>query len=158
MMKHTPNQHGFTIVEISVVLIVIGFIMGILFIYIPDARRQARDKERQSDIDTLHGRLEEYYQDKGSYPSTLTAALFPRMDPAVLIAPGGSSIRNDTPVADEYTARQSTNPNATSEQYSYTAYPTSCTTNCTGYILKSYIESPSTEFPNPYVQGGLNNN
>ena len=145
-------------VEILVVIVVISLIMSIIFVFIPDARRQSRDKERQSDIDTIHGRLEEYYQDKGAYLSSITVSLFPRIDPAALISPNGDSIRNDTPVADEYTARGSVDPGISGAQYSYTAYPTSCTDNCVGYILKAVIESPSTEFPNPYLQGGLNNN
>lgn len=145
-------------VEILVVLVVISLIMSIIFVFIPDARRQSRDKERQSDIDTIHGRLEEYYQDKGAYPSTVSVSLFPRIDPEALVAPNGQSIRNDTPVADEYAARGSTDPGLNTAQYSYTPYPTGCVENCVGYILKTVIESPSAEFPNPYTQGGLNNN
>lgn len=151
-------ENGYTIVEISVVMVIIGLLIGIVFIFVPDSQVRARDKERESDIDTLHGRLEEYYQDKGAYPSSLSVATFPRLDPEVLLAPNGTSLRNDTPVANQHTARASTDPTANLQQYSYTAYPTGCVNNCVGYILKTYIESPSAEFPNPYMQGGLYNN
>ena len=76
-MRKLSSENGFTTVEILVVLVVISLIMGILFVFIPDARRQSRDKERQSDIDTLHSRLEEYYQEHGSYPSAVTTTVFP---------------------------------------------------------------------------------
>lgn len=156
-MKRT-NQSGFTIVEMSVVLVIIGLMTSIVFIYVPDAQIRARDKERQSDIDTLHARLEEYYQDKGAYPATVEATLFPRIDPAVLVSPNNEMIQVNPPVATQMDARDTTNPDITGPQYTYTAYPSGCSTNCVGYILKTYTESPSAGFPNPYIQGGLHNN
>ncbi len=157
-MPKNSQQSGFTMIEILVVLVVISLIMGIIFVFIPDARRQSRDKERQSDIDTLHSRLEEYYQDHGGYPSAISTSVFPPLDPAVLIDPNGSSIKNNPPVATQFAARSTTNPTLSGNQYTYTAYPTGCNNNCVGYILKTVIETPSTEFPNPYIQGGLHNN
>lgn len=149
---------GFTIVEISVVLIVIGLIVSTVFIFIPDAAVRAQDKERQSDIDTLHARLEELYQDTGAYPSAILASTFARLDPEVLIDPSGQSLLNNTPVATQADARATANPTASSNHYTYTAYPTSCTTACSGYILKAYIKLPAANIPNPYIKGGLYNN
>ena len=152
----TPQ--GFTIVEITITLMVMSVLVSVLFIFVKDSQSRARDKERQSDIDTLHARLGEYYHDFGAYPSSLTAATFSRLDPAVLIAPNGTTVRNDTPVNNQATARVSTDPTASSSQYTYTPYPTSCSNNCVGYILKAYIERPTAQMPNPYIRGGVYNN
>lgn len=149
---------GYTLVELIIVMLIIAIVVTIIFVFIPNAQRQARDTERQSDIDTLHSRLEDYYQDKGSYPSTISTTIFPRLDPDALKDPSGQSIRLDSPVADQAAARSSTNPDEAGPHYSYTPYPTGCTTNCIGYILKSFIETPSPKRPNPYISGGLNNN
>lgn len=157
-MRKLSSENGFTTVEILVVLVVISLIMGILFVFIPDARRQSRDKERQSDIDTLHSRLEEYYQEHGSYPSAVTTTVFPPLDPTVLVAPNGNTIKNNAPVANQFAARNTPDPTLSGDQYTYTAYPSGCANNCVGYILKTVIETPSAEFPNPYIQGGLHNN
>lgn len=156
-MKYT-KESGFTIVEISVVLVIIGLLTSIVFIYVPDAQIRARDKERQSDIDTIHARLEEYYQDKGAYPATVDASLFPRIDPSVMISPNDEPIQVNMPVATQMDARSTANPDITGPQYTYTAYPSGCSTNCVGYILKTFTEQPSNDFPNPYIQGGLHNN
>lgn len=152
------RNQGFTIVEISVVLIVIGLIVSTVFIFIPDAAVRAEDKERQSDIDTMHARLEEYYQDTGAYPSAITASSFARLDPEVLVDPSGQTILNNTPVATQADARATPNPDGSSNHYTYTAYPSACTTTCSGYILKAYIELPAANIPNPYIKGGLYNN
>lgn len=162
--RHTRTFHndtsaisGFTITELLIIIVLIGILLGVVFAYIPDSRLRARDKERQSDIDILHGRLEEYYQDKGGYPATLNASILPRLDPEALVDPSGHQINILAPVENEAAARAVPNPTTTGTQYIYAAYPTGCTANCIGFILKTVIEKPTPEIPNPYMQGGLNN-
>lgn len=158
-MNHPPRAHsGYTIVELIVIMTILGVLFTVLFLFIPDSQLRARDKERETDISALRGRLEEVYQDNGAYPSQITSSTFARLDPETLQDPNGADIANNTPVADEASARSSTNPTKTGPQYTYTAYPALCNNNCVGYILKSFIEQPSQKTPNPYVVSGLNNN
>lgn len=158
-MNHLlKNQQGYTIVELIVIMTILGILFAILFIFIPDSQLRGRDKERETDISALRGRLEEVYQDTGAYPSQITSSTFARLDPETLKAPNGVVVSSNSTVANEAAARSTTNPTKTGAQYTYTAYPTSCNNNCVGYILKAYIEKPSQKTPNPYVVSGLNNN
>ncbi|MEO5691407.1 MAG: prepilin-type N-terminal cleavage/methylation domain-containing protein [Candidatus Saccharimonadales bacterium] len=159
-MMHTSNNshNGYTIVELIIIMTVLGMLFAVLFLFIPDSQLRARDKERETDVSAMRGRLEEVYQDVGAYPSQITSSTFTRLDPETLNDPNGVIIANNTPVSDEATARLTTNPSKTGPQYTYTAYPTSCVNNCVGYILKGFIEQPSQKTPNPYVVSGLNNN
>lgn len=158
MNTQLKKQQGYTIIELVVIMTILGILFAVLFIFIPDSQLRGRDKERETDISALRGRLEEVYQDIGAYPSQITSSTFTRLDPDLLKAPNGVIISNNTPVANEETARLTTNPTKAGAQYTYTAYPTSCNNNCVGYILKAYIEKPSQKTPNPYVVSGLNNN
>ena len=152
------TQQGYTIVELVIIMTVMGILFAMLFLFIPDSQLRAHDKERETDISALRGRLEEFYQDSGGYPSQITSSTFSRLDPETLKDPSGSVISNNATVSDEATARSSTNPTKAGPQYTYTAYPTSCNNNCVGYVLKAFIEQPSQKTPNPYLVSGLNNN
>ncbi len=158
MRIQIDKQQGYTIVELIIIMTVLGMLFAVLFLFIPDTQLRARDKERETDISALRGRLEEVYQDLGAYPSQINTATFSRLDPETLKDPNGVIISNNLPVSDESTARLTANPTKSGPQYSYTAYPTSCNNNCVGYILKGFIEQPSQKTPNPYVVSGLNNN
>ena len=157
MIRSTPNS-GYTIIELVVIMTILAILFTVLFIFIPDSQLRARDKEREADISTLRGRLEEFYQDSGAYPHQITSSTFSRFDPEVLKDPTGQVLVNNTQQANEYAARSYTSPTKAGPQYTYTPYPTGCINNCIGYILKSYIEKPSQKTPNPYVVSGLNNN
>lgn len=157
-MIRFSSQNGYTIIELLVLMTIIGLLFTVLFLFIPDSQLRGRDKERETDISAIRGRLEEFYQDSGAYPSTITQTTFSRMDPETLLDPNGDILFNNSPVSDEYTARNNTAPAKAGPQYIYTAYPQTCTNNCVGYILKSFIELPSQKTPNPYVVSGLNNN
>jgi type II secretory pathway pseudopilin PulG len=157
MIRSTSNA-GYTIIELVVIMTILGILFTVLFIFIPDSQLRARDKERETDISTLRGRLEEFYQDSGAYPYRVTSSTFTRFDPEVLKDPTGQVLVNNPQQANEFAARTYTSPTKAGPQYSYTAYPTGCNNNCIGYILKAYIEKPSQKTPNPYIVSGLNNN
>lgn len=152
------SQSGYTMAEVLVVVVVVGILAAIAFNGIQSSNARARDAERTADIDVLHSRLEEYFSDYGGYPGTLTTSNLPGVNPDVLKDPNGVAISVDTPVANVVAALASTAPSAAAN-YKYIPYPTSCTgSNCTGYVLKSFIEVPTERVPNPYVRLGLNNN
>ena len=148
---------GFTIIELFVVIVVIGVLSAVLLNGISNYRGRSRDTERTSDIDTLRGRIEEYFSDHGGYPNTFTVSTFPSIDPQALKDPNGVSIVIASPATDQVAAA-SANP-TTSANYLYTPYPTGCgAATCTGYVLKSYIEQPTPALPNPYTRYGINSN
>jgi len=153
------KQTGFTIIELLVVIAVISILAGLSFIGISDSLARGRDTERAADIDTLHDRLEEYYTDKGAYPSTLSTTIFPGLAAETLVDPDGTSIVINSPAASQAAAQATTNPTGGPNDYTYTPYPTGCgLTNCRGYILKSFIEIPTLPMTNPYIRAGLHNN
>ena len=124
------------------------------------AQKKARDQQRTVDINTLHSKLEEFYNENNYYPSTFVVSTFPGLDQESLSDPVGRNlITIHKPVADmmaaDALAAPSVDTTATAS-YVYVPYPTGCSNNCTGYILKSYIELPTSTTPNPYVKRSLN--
>lgn len=150
---------GFTLVEILIVIIVIGIMLGLVIGGLPGARASSRDKERVTDIDLIHSELEQYFSDHGGYPSVVNKTVLSGLDPVALVDPNGQNLKNNLSVDSQYAATYAANPTMNGPNYSYTAYPTGCSDGlCTGYVLKSFIEQPTDEAPNPYVRTGLNNN
>jgi prepilin-type N-terminal cleavage/methylation domain-containing protein len=150
-------QQGFTIIELLIVIAIIAILAGLVLNNFQGAQAKARDTGRVTDINNLHSKLEEYYNENGAYPQTFTAATFPGIDAGALTDAEGVSITINAAVADEAAADAVANPD-TSNEYLYVAYPTGCVTNCTGYILKTFVERPTGVTPNPYRKEGLNNN
>lgn len=61
-------KKGFTIIELLVVIALIGILASIVLTLLNDARLDARDKRRISDIDQIKKALELYYVDNNQYP------------------------------------------------------------------------------------------
>jgi prepilin-type N-terminal cleavage/methylation domain-containing protein len=152
------KDSGFTTIEVLIVIIVISLLATLTLNLIGGAQGRGRDEQRAADLDTLHSRLEEYFSDNGGYPNTLNASLFPGIDDEVLKDPAQVNIVIASASSNQYAALAVSNPTAAAN-YKYIPYPTGCgLITCTGYVLKSYIELPDTNKPNPYVLYGLNNN
>lgn len=116
----------------------------------------ARDTQRRTDINAIHGKLEEYYNNNNGYPLTFTATTLSGIDSAALKDPNGATIAMSKAVTSESAALAVTSPSATGVNYLYV--PFSCSgTLCNGYVLKSFIEVPTASYPNPYTKKGLNN-
>ncbi|MFH1822682.1 MAG: type II secretion system protein [Patescibacteria group bacterium] len=64
--RKSPN--GFTLIELLVVISIIGFIASFATYAFNDARREARDAKRISDITQIQKALELYYADNDNYP------------------------------------------------------------------------------------------
>ena len=102
-MLISMKQHGFTVVELVIVITLMGILMGLGTFSIIDSQSHARDTERKSDIEIIAMNLENLYQSgnyddednifqKGNYPSTIDMAL-PKtllrdLDPKSLDSPG----------------------------------------------------------------------
>jgi type II secretory pathway pseudopilin PulG len=119
------------------------------------AQAVARDTERKVAINTLYSKLEEYYNQKNSYPLTIDAANFPGIDEKALKDPKGNSYEVST--SSTTAAQANALPTPTdSKEYQYLAFGCDAA-GCSGYVLRSYIESPTAYVPNPYVKTGLFN-
>lgn len=66
------QPHGFTLVEILVVLSLIGILAGSILALIKpvDQFQKARDAQRKSDLREIQKALEIYYSDASSYPAS----------------------------------------------------------------------------------------
>lgn len=150
-------QRGFTIIELLIVIAIIAILAGLVLNNFQGAQAKARDTQRVTDVNNIHSKLEEYYNENGAYPGDITAAnvqtLFPGIDAESIVDPDGDNITASV-VADEAGA---TAAPTNDDEYLYIAWPTGCTDDCTGYLLKAFIERPGDNTTNPYVKSGLNN-
>ena len=151
-------QKGFTIIELLIVIAIIIILAALVLNNFQGAQAKARDTQRVTDVNNVHSKLEEYYNENNYYPNTFTAATFPGIDAESLKDPKGNTITINAAVADA-TAANAVNTQSGTNNYLYIPY--NCTgagnTQCSGYVLKTWIEKPSSTTPNPTVKLGLNN-
>lgn len=69
MKKISPPPHGFTIVELLIVIVVIGILAAITIVAYNGIQGRANDAERTTDVKQLHKALEAFYATNGYYPS-----------------------------------------------------------------------------------------
>ena len=64
-------KHGFTLIEILVVISIIGILAGIAAVAYTQVTRQARDSRRVNDLRGIQAAFEQFYNDNGgSYPTS----------------------------------------------------------------------------------------
>lgn len=161
-MRLRNNQDGFTIPELLLMVLVIIILSGLVLTNYQAAQAKERDTQRVKDINLIDTKLETYYNEKNAYPAAFDAKILFDMDEGALKDPNNQMIVIHPPVADSTAAQAVANPSAESpSSYLYIPYPTGCTNeanNCTGFVLKTYIEKPTSTTPDPYVKVGINNN
>jgi len=70
------NKHGFTLLEMLVVLGIIGVIMAIATSSFSTAQKKARDSRRRSDLKAIQNAVEQYYSICGyKYPTPNSGAI-----------------------------------------------------------------------------------
>src|SRR3989344_3077304 len=143
-MKNQKRQQGFTIVELLIVIVVIGILAALVITTFTGIQQKARNTERTTDIKAIHGQVEAYYAQNGSYPAlaelntaTWRSTNMKGLDSEALKDPKGSA---QTLVA---------SPSATA--YSYAVFQsdgsTACTTaagDCAVYTLTATLEGGGT--------------
>lgn len=156
------NQGGFTVPELLLMVFIIIILAGLVLANYQAARAKERDTQRVKDTNLIDNKLETYYNEKNAYPATFTTQDLFNIDSAALKDPNNHTVIINPPVADLTAAQAVANPTASSKSsYLYIPYPAGCTNaanNCTGFVLKTYIEKPTSTTPNPYTKVGINNN
>ncbi|MGB7295946.1 MAG: prepilin-type N-terminal cleavage/methylation domain-containing protein [Candidatus Aminicenantales bacterium] len=65
------SSKGFTLIEIMIVFALIGILVGLALPQYQHARRKATETVLKEDLFTLRKLIDQYYTDKGKYPSSL---------------------------------------------------------------------------------------
>lgn len=142
------RSSGFTIVELLIVIVVIGILAALVVVTYNGIQQKARDTERKTDINAIHGQLEAYNAQNGKYPTkanvndaTWRGTNMKGLDPAALRDPNGDAdmLEDATDVND----------------YGYAPTPANCDNgvggDCTGYVLAATLEAGGT-----YTKNDLN--
>jgi len=67
-MKSTNFKRGFTLIELMIVIVILGILMGTILPRLTGAQSRARDTARTADLNNIAQALEVYFNDFGSYP------------------------------------------------------------------------------------------
>lgn len=155
-IKNRKPQAGFTLVELLIVIVVIAILAAIAISAFSNVQAQARDAQRQSDIETVQSNLELYYADNGFYPGPgatdgMTAGedvvagangFLEGLDPEALHEP------QDTAEGNSFgTDALSATTNAYRYQATQSDGSTACTTaaeDCQSYTLTYWSETADT--------------
>ncbi len=71
----SKREHGFTLIELSLVLAIAGLILLIVFLALGGAQKSRRDTQRKRDLQRLAAQIELYAgNNEGMYPANLTSA------------------------------------------------------------------------------------
>jgi len=68
MIQNMRIRHGFTLIELMIVIVIIGILTTIGIFAFQSSQLKARDSRRKSDLEQVTRALEMYYNDNGAYP------------------------------------------------------------------------------------------
>lgn len=142
------TNRGFTIVELLIVIVVIGILAALVVTTFNGIQQKARDTERKTDVNAIHGQLEAYQAENGKYPSlaNVNDATFRDanldLDTAALRDPRWASSNTNCTDTGVVTLQGSVTP--ASGCYGYLPTPANCdnaTADCTSYTLVANLEA-----------------
>lgn len=68
--KYTSLLSGFTLIEVIIVVAIIGVFSSIMFVNFKSWVIKSQDSKRKADLVYYHNIFENYYNDKGCYPTS----------------------------------------------------------------------------------------
>ncbi len=122
------------------------------------ADSRAQDTKVRASINSIHSKLEEYFNENNGYPATFSTtddSTFPGIDTAWFTDSLGKKISVVAPVADKKAADLIAPPLSDGPLLQYIPY--ACKGSlCDKYILRGYIINTDTYGTNPYTKFSLN--
>lgn len=94
MIKLRKESHGFTLVELMIVITVIAILATIAVVSFSRVQKQARDTKRKGDLRALATALQAYFTEKNTYPAAAswTSELVPTYIPVMPVNPAGDAL------------------------------------------------------------------
>lgn len=144
------QKQGFSLVELLVVIAIVGIVATIIMVSVNNARAQARDSKRVSDVASFKNALELYLNDHGTYPFQDTLGSMPSaLVPSYFAALPQAPIPADNPGSSTVCTSPGTN------DYQYQAQvsqgdPTGCGASigsCGWYIIRFCLGTSSASLP-----------
>lgn len=84
---------GFTVIELIVVIVFIGFATAVLLYQKGNIEASRRDEDRKTAINAMYYNLEEvFYEKNGYYPATIDSKTLRAMDPQLFTDPNGHKL------------------------------------------------------------------
>jgi type II secretory pathway pseudopilin PulG len=84
------RSSGFTVIELVVVIVFVGFATGLLLYQKAGALAAQRDEQRKTAINAMYYDLEEvFYEKNGYYPQKIDSKTLRAMDPQLFTDPSG---------------------------------------------------------------------
>lgn len=130
----SKKSHGFTVIELILIIAVIGFASVLFFVQKHNIEIVASDDNKKTAINAMYYGLEEvFYPTYKYYPQMISTENLKSVDPALFTDPGGVKI------------------GTSGSAYSYT--PTNCSNgHCKAYTLKAALSNEGD-----YVKTSRNN-
>jgi len=158
MVSLSRKNQGFTIVELLIVIVVIGILVGLVYVTFTGVTQKRRNSERQTDIGALNAHIEAFYAQTDNYPTfaqlndaSWRGTNMKGLNPDALVDPKGGTITSTPPGANtfhySYTPTQSSGGSATACS---SADVDTNDTACDTYTLQANLEG-STQ-PNAYTK------
>ena len=134
-MKTTTTQsHGFTIIELFFIIVLLSAASVLFFIQKNNLETAGRDETRKTAINAMYYSTEEvYFKANGFYPRTISPTILPSVDPTLFKDPKGVKIGE------------------ANSNYRYEPY------NCTGDQCKNYTLRTTLENEDDYVKTNRSN-